>query len=144
MYTSVQVNKVRIALRKNGYLSDVTENKAHCGFNNPNCELNDLLEDFSWQAEERMKDIIKSKFLGTDSSIAPVFATKTQCNEFHMLDNMTREEVIIEIYKVIDKLQPNDEKLQEETFRKQIKGKSNKIHVQFYLKLLDLMQFKKR
>ena len=86
-------------------------------------------KEFSWQAEERVKDIIKSKFLSTDSSIAPVFATKTQCNEFHMLDNMKREEVIFEIYKVIDKLQPNDEKQANLT--------------KFYLKLLDLMQSKK-
>lgn len=47
MYASSQLHKVRVALRKSRYLSNIDEKKNHHALNNTDCKLNEMLEDFT-------------------------------------------------------------------------------------------------
>ena len=142
MYASIQVNKVRAAIRKHHYLDDVAnEKKNHCALNNDSYQLSEMtLHDFTWQAEDRMKNIVMSKYTASKITAAPIFTTKAQFDEYRIIECMSKEEIIHETYVMLDQLQPQSSILQEAFFKKEIKGKSKKAHVQFYLKIMDLVQ----
>lgn len=139
MYASSQLHKVRVALRKSRYLSNIDEKKNHHALNNTDCQLNEMLEDFTWQAEERMKSILKSNCYGASQSKTvkpPIFSPKTKSDEYNLIENMS--DIICQTYKMLDVLEKTNAILY--IFKKEVDGKSKKIHIQFYLKLLDLAQ----
>ena len=93
MYASSQVNKVRVALRKSRYLGNIDEKKNHHVLNNTDCKLNELLEDFTWQAKERMKSVLKCNCFGASQSetVKPTFfSTKANCDEYNLIENLSK------------------------------------------------------
>ena len=108
---------------------------------NTDCKLNELSEDFTWQAEERMKSILKSNHFGAsqyETVKSPIFSTKAKSDEYNLIENMSKEDIICEIYKILDVLKKNSAILYEEIFKAEVNGKSKLIHIQFYLKVSDL------
>ena len=87
--------------------------------NNTDCKLNKFWEDFTWQAEERMKSILKSNCFEPSQSetVKPlIFSTKAKSDENKLIENISKEDIICETYKIIDVLEKNNAILYEEIF----------------------------
>ena len=120
---------MRVALRKSGYLGNFDEKKNHHALNNTDCKMNELLEDFTWQAEETMKSILKSNYFGAsqyETVKPPIFSTKATSDEYNLIHNMSKEDIICETYKILDVLEKNNAIPYEEIFKKEVNGKSKK------------------
>lgn len=86
-----------------------------------------------------MKSILKSNCYGASQSKTvkpPIFSPKTKSDEYNLIENMS--DIICQTYKMLDVLEKTNAILY--IFKKEVDGKSKKIHIQFYLKLLDLAQ----
>ena len=138
-HNTVQVKKVRRFVRKNKYLLNPMQEIPHSSMDLKMKMCEDLIKLPSI-AVENTTNYIKAKIVGETVKLTPVFVTQEEEEEFCSIQNKTKDEIKVLIYKLIETLDRESAKLQCEIFEKTVKRKRKEDYIEFLQSLIEQME----
>ena len=131
------VAKVRKFFRNSGYLLEPFIAKPHVSITSKNLHIG--LFDFTATALKNIDTYIESKLSGAidDLKLQIVYTTEEEYLEASKIENFTKDEIELKIHEVINQFSPDERKLHEESFKKNVKYKAKQVYVSFYYEIAE-------
>ena len=134
---NVQVGKVRRYLMEKKYLLDPKVHLEHKSINGK-LKMSSNLVSFPSFAMDNIKRFIEAKINKVSTKLIPVYVTQEEYDEGNAIENQTIKDLHLQIFRKIENLDTENQKLQEEIFCKTVKNKNKSHYIEFYYKLCDL------
>ena len=125
-------------MRQSKYLETPKISRPHVSINSK-VLLSDKLVNFSEFSQENIESYIKSACRGERPNIPIIYATAMEEEEAHKIENLTKREIAIKTFDLIDELCIEKRKLYEERFNKNIKKNKKEDYVLFYYEVQEIL-----
>ena len=129
---------MRTSLRRKCYLDNAEKEVPHTSVDGK-CVLNEELVNFTWEAKERLEEIVKTKFHNHNIKSKSICATRAEFEDQCLIDNFTKNEILVRIYELFEMMEVDSATSKEDIFKKTVKNKSKKNYVSFYYKLQNIL-----
>ena len=139
-HNTVQVKKVRWFVRQNKYLLNPSMEEIPHSSMNLKMKMSEDLIKLPSIAVENITNYIKAKIAGKTVKLTPVFVTREEEEEFCSIQNKTKDEIKVLIYKLIETLDKESAKLQCEVFEKTVKRKKKEDYIEFFQSLIEQIE----
>lgn len=134
---NVQVNKIRLHVREKKYLLNPKQLSEHKSLDGKIKMSNDLVS-FASISVGNIKQYIEAKVKNESTKMVPVYVTQQEYEEGYTIENQTISSLLVQIFRKIEELDAENQKLQEEIFVKTVKNKKKAHYIEFYYKLCEL------
>ena len=121
----MQIYKVREYVRKRKYLTESEIEKNHVSLDGETSLSVDLVY-FNTMAVNNICDYVKARATNTGSVIKPVYVTKDEFVQANSIDNITINELIVKIFEILELLDDETSRMQEEVFQKNVRTKKKR------------------
>lgn len=129
---------VRQILRLDDYLLNASTNQEHKSIDGT-IILNEALINFTALAEEYRTNYKESFLKDKDEAIPTkvIHVTSEEREDSCKIENMTKKEIMCQIFTKLEELPENDSQLLEDVFNRSVKSKNKDAYVAFYYSLSE-------
>ena len=135
---TIQINRVRTYIRKQKYLEDPFTKEQHVSMDGKNILHQDLV-NFSTTSQENLSQYIQVRLKGErDFKVQPIYVTLEEYEDANKVENLTKEQLKVKIFELIENIHSEDALFHEESFQKSIKNGSKQKYIDFFYELCEV------
>ena len=133
------INKVRSYVRKFDYLLYPFQETEHLSIDGKRV-LHEHLVHFSSIAKENVNKVIEARLSGDIIALKPVYVTEKDYEEANKIEHLTKDQIKVKLFQIMDTLPTAEGALQQEQFQKLVKDCSKSTYIELFNEICNLQR----
>ena len=102
--------------------------------------LHEDLVHFSSIATENVNKVIEARLSGDIVTLKPVYVTEKDHEEANKIEHLTKDQIKVKLFQIMDTLPTAEGALQQEKFQKLVKNCPKSKYIEFFYEICDLQR----